>query len=334
MLSVYPESAVFTTQLSELPIHLAAGNGATVDVINCILASNPFGIAAVDNSGRTPLEIFQESGSSQEDSQFVLESLERCMFMYTQHNNEVETENNTNKEEYEESLQLIQQEHEAALAVKEQLISDLQKEVERGESKTKDLTFQIDERDHKIDSKRTIEKNLMDMVSELEDEISTLRSKNRELHSRIVELDDKSMNQESTMEKLSSKITLLEEELGNISVDQDLLVENELRDAELDLRKMVESQRRLITRIRKQKETKRSVANGRKAKGDVSSRHRTSSSGSNPTSPKKVTSPRKASSFKKGNNISSSKNHDKKIGLSRISAAAQASLNMTEAAFE
>lgn len=263
LLAIYPESAYLVTHFGELPIHLAVGCGACPEVVNLLIAANPNGVIAVDNGGRHAIEIMEENGAMRDDSHVSRESIERCRVFLDNLESEWEGRIVAVQNEHREELATVARKHQHNLSVKDDDITNLKKEVQRTKDKSSDLCFQIDERERKIESKNKIERNLMEHVHKLEDEISELRSQNRTLRNRVAELEDTVLENEGTVEKLTSRADTLSTDMVNMCMTNDSIVAAELRRAEADLKKMIESQRLFFTRIKHQKESVRSLLTDR-----------------------------------------------------------------------
>lgn len=263
LLSVHPESCGAVTHFGELPLHLAVGCGASPEVVNILIASNPPSVTAADNGGRTAIEILNDSGHVREDSPLIIESLKRCQTMMERNQEAWERSITEIHSEHDEKVTRISRQHEQALAVKEVRITDLINDVKRGEARAQDLSKQIDERESKIDSKNSVERNLMDLVRDLEGEASSLRNQNRTLRSKVSELDDAIVRKDFNIDRLNEKVDELTRDLVSVGSAQEALVDRELRKAEYDLNQMMDSQRALLNQVWKQRELVRSVISER-----------------------------------------------------------------------
>ena len=227
LLSVYPLAAEQTTQFGELPLHLAVECGAPPEVVNLLVVTHWHGIMATDQSGRTPLEILQDSEMlAMEDHQVVFESLTRSQETYQ-----------TISEEHQEEVKGIKVRHAAGLvAIRQQHDEDLQQEQDQQEK----LLAEVERLKSLVDDAKLSNKKDMDHIQQLSQAVSNGKNNMSHLHERL--------NSEiASGAQKAARITSLEQELAG--KNQDIVsLKSQIHELQGDLQRIAGWQQDVLAR--------------------------------------------------------------------------------------
>ena len=110
LLHVFSESANEKTQFGELPLHLAAGCGASWNVVNLLLAHNPWVVAVPDGGDSRPVDLVQIGGMSAE-YEVIVEAMTNCDKMILAGNTKINTIIDQMKYERKEEVDELNRKH-------------------------------------------------------------------------------------------------------------------------------------------------------------------------------------------------------------------------------
>uniref|UniRef100_A0A7S2UDH9 CCDC93 coiled-coil domain-containing protein n=1 Tax=Attheya septentrionalis TaxID=420275 RepID=A0A7S2UDH9_9STRA len=260
LLDLCAEGACAKTHFGELPLHLAVGCGASLEVILLLMGAYPQGVEERDNGGRTPALSANTCIGETDDIHIISRILTRCSGALAKGN--AEWESRMRKVHREHHVQLVSntKEHTKAMAKKDDEISLLQTQCKQSKAAISDLSQQMDEYEVKVASKNSAERRLMEEIHKLEDDIAGLMSQNRSVRKTVQALEATKQENEATIQALQTQIGDLKGMVAQIVSEQDTIVSNQMHQAELDLRTMIESQRIFMRKVVGHRESVRTAA--------------------------------------------------------------------------
>jgi hypothetical protein len=177
LLREFPEAACQPTQFGELPIHLAVECGAPPEVVNLLLVAHWPGIAAKDQSGRTPLEILRDVELlNVEDASVVLESLERSHGTWTDLQRQMKYEKQQLEAAHRRHMKQAAAQHETEMAEELQQHADLIEQVQHLTVLLERLQDTTVTQQHRIDSLTGVETSWRERVDALERSLEVSRA--------------------------------------------------------------------------------------------------------------------------------------------------------------
>ena len=227
LLSVYPSAAKHTTQFGELPLHLAVECGAPPEVVNLLVVTHWHGIMATDQSGRTPLEILQDSEMlAMEDHQVVFESLTRSQETYQ-----------TILEEHQEGIKTIKVRHAAGMvAIRQQHDEDLQQEQEQHEK----LLVEVERLRAYVDDAKISNKKDLDQIQQLTQVMSTEKTNVANLQERLIEEVEQGEEQAVLIASLEQEVNMKTQEIASL--------QSQVQGLQCDLQRIAGWQQDVLTR--------------------------------------------------------------------------------------
>mmetsp|Transcript_14209 Transcript_14209/g.34261 ORF Transcript_14209/g.34261 Transcript_14209/m.34261 type:complete len:404 (+) Transcript_14209:294-1505(+) len=243
LLSKYPESVSMTTNLEELPLHLAVDKDCGLDVVNMILASNVSAIVAQDQTGRTPIDIMDSPEMMKLDEyRAIYDSLERCLKMYIAIQKKSQDEQTLIKHKHKAVLSAVSKRHQEELRTgqdkqaKQQVEMDelknrMEEMIETDKAKDRLVKQALEEKDRSSEQIRDLEAQLLDLKQSLESEQDQVRV-----------LQSKLERKERDIAEKNYQVNLLSNDLKNIVVSNETDVMEALIETESSMRKMVSNQ--------------------------------------------------------------------------------------------
>jgi hypothetical protein len=229
LLSAFPESSKSATQFGELPLHLAVECGAPPEVVNLLVAAHWLGITAVDQSGRTPLEILNDTEMlAMEDHKVVFDSLTRSQQTYDEIIKRHENEVDVMQREHAAGLVGIRQQHDGDLHLEQEQQDKLVAEVDR----LKELLATAKQTNE-------VQQSHVDTVNSAE---SSWRYKNEMLKKRVSELEAQNQQETDRVRSLEQVIELKDHEVS--------LLEGRIFGLSLDLQNIASGQQKaMVSRV-------------------------------------------------------------------------------------
>jgi hypothetical protein len=213
LLSAFPESSKSPTQFGELPLHLAVECGAPPEVVNLLVAAHWLGITAVDQSGRTPLEILNDTEMlAMEDHKVVFDSLTRSQQTYDEIIKRHETEVDVMQRDHAAGLVGIRQQHDGDLQLEQEQQDKLVAEVDR----LKELLAAANQT-NEIQQSKTDAVNSADSAWRHKNQL--LKKRVSDLNSRNQQETDRVRSLEQVIELKDHEISLMEGRVYELSVD-------------------------------------------------------------------------------------------------------------------
>lgn len=263
LLSAYPKSAECTTQFDELPLHLAVGCGAAPEVVNLILVANWEGIVARDKSGRTPVEVWNESELLiDEDHQVVLDSLTRCYDTYTRIQTDWETKLEALEKEQENTLTTLHQEHNNAMKAEEGKQMKLELENTKLYETCEILIGEAKEKDEQIKTFVSAENMWIERVNTLKSQMEQLQKKKAEEEENVEALHHLVEEKDAQVKSLSSKVKKLTKDLQKVNEWYDH-TENGLAQTQRHLQKMVDSYVEIHGKLTEERQSLKQIMSAR-----------------------------------------------------------------------
>jgi hypothetical protein len=249
LLSVFPESAKKTTQFGELPLHLAVACGADPDVVNLLIAANFSSVATMDQSGRTPLEILNETDLLElEDQMVVLENLKRSTETYqavfTAHEAQVKRLRN----EHNEELSKIEKQHSSTLKVEQHQHDKLGQEVIRLSKIVSELATLSLEQSNKIETFDKRETSWKEKNLELGTQLRKSQDEHEDAQQLINALQDLVVHKNEEIVALKKCVTQLSADMQKCHESQ-MLLEPNVSQAKAHLHQTVSCLLQLYDRI-------------------------------------------------------------------------------------
>jgi len=241
LLSSYPFAAEEATQFGELPLHLAVECGAPPEVVNLLVVTYLHGICAQDQSGRTPLEILQDSEMlAFEDHQVVFESLTRSQETYLtllqQHADEVKEIKVRHaaglvaiRQHHDEDLQQEQEQQEKLLAAVERL-GRIAEEAKKNEAKNSEQV-------HHLTHVASTQKETLTLMDE---QIRNITSSNSQKEIRIESLETQVSAKDQQIASLQSQVHDLQGDLQRMAGWQQDVLATQINHTEDSMQAMVE----------------------------------------------------------------------------------------------
>jgi hypothetical protein len=227
LLSAFPESSKSPTQFGELPLHLAVECGAPPEVVNLLVAAHWLGITAVDQSGRTPLEILNDTEMlAMEDHKVVFDSLTRSQQTYDEIIKRHETEVDVMQRDHAAGLVGIRQQHDGDLQLEQEQQDKLVVEMDR----LKELLALAKQTNE-------IQQRKMDAVNATE---TSWRYKNQILRKRVSDLDSRNKQEKDRVRSLEQVIELKDHEIS--------LMEGRVHELSVDLQNITAWQQKEMVR--------------------------------------------------------------------------------------
>lgn len=241
LLTIYPESAKCATHFGELPLHLAVGCGAAPEVVNLIVVANWEGIAARDQSGRTPVEIWDESELLEgEDHRVVFESLTRCHSTYTRLQADWKHKMDNLREQHEAAIRSLAAKHSAEMNHEAKLKSKMEDELSKLHQSVEMLTTENAEQDEKITGFAQVERTWTHRVNTLTKSVETLQKEKAEEEENVEALHQLIEDKDEEIVVLSTKVRKLTKDMQHINTWYNQ-TEKGLAQTQTNLQQMVDS---------------------------------------------------------------------------------------------
>ena len=241
LLTIYPEAAKCATQFGELPLHLAVGCGAAPEVVNLIVVANWEGIAARDKSGRTPVEIWDESELLEgEDHRVVFESLSRCHSTYTLLQSDWRHKMDTQQKQHEAAIRSLTAKHSTEMEREAQVKANLEDELNKLHQSVKMLTTENTEQDEKIIGFAQVERTWTERVNTLTKSVETLQKEKAEEEENVEALHQLIEDKDEEIVALSTKVRKLTKDMQHINAWYDQ-TDRGLAETQTNLQQMVDS---------------------------------------------------------------------------------------------
>ena len=243
LLSIYPESVFMTTNLEELPLHLAVDKDCGLDVVNMVLASNISAIVAQDQTGRTPIDIMDSPEMMKLDEYRAMhDSLERCLKTYIAIQKKSQDEQTLIKHKHkavsnavfkrhQEELRAEQDKQAKQLAEIDKLKKRVEEMIETDNAKDRLVKHAQEEKDRWSRQVRDFEAQVLDLKISLESEQNQVRV----LQSKLEQKDREIVRKDRQIDSLSK-------DLKNIVISNETDVMEALIETENSMRKMVSNQ--------------------------------------------------------------------------------------------
>jgi hypothetical protein len=217
LLSTFPESSKSATQFGELPLHLAVECGAPPEVVNLLVAAHWLGITAVDQSGRTPLEILNDTEMlAMEDHKVVFDSLTRSQQTYDEIIKRHETEVDVMQRDHAKGLVGIRQEHDGDLQLEQEQQDNLVNEVDRLKELLAAAKKSNQIQQSKMDAVNAAETSWRDNNQMMKKRVSDLELRNQQEMDRVRSL-------EQVIELKDHEISLMEGRVHELSADLQII---------------------------------------------------------------------------------------------------------------
>lgn len=249
LLDAYPASVAAKTHFGELPLHLAVGCGSNPESIHLLLASYPSAASKLDDAGRSPSDLVHE-GVQHEDRAVILGSLERCLSSQKRIEDDWAAKLEYETKRHAAEVDKLSRDNRKRLAVKDMALAELAREVQSGSELLNAASSEADEREREIQRRTKAERALAEQARTSEEEVSRLRAANRELKKRIGELDGTVVRHETTIERLNGRIDALSEDMRKLCTMHDELVENDVRNVEKEMVRLIRMQKSFLNVVR------------------------------------------------------------------------------------
>jgi hypothetical protein len=242
LLSAFPESSKSATQFGELPLHLAVECGAPPEVVNLLVAAHWLGITAVDQSGRTPLEILNDTEMlAMEDHKVVFDSLTRSQQTYDEIIKRHETEVDVMQRDHAKGLVGIRQEHDGDLLLEQEQQDSLVREVDRLKELLAAAKQTNEIQQSKMDAVNAAETSWRYKNQMLKKSVSELESKNQQETDRVRSLEQVVELKDHEISLMEGRVHELSTDLQNIAAWQQKEMLRSLDGTEQRIHDMVES---------------------------------------------------------------------------------------------
>lgn len=213
LLQSFPASSRCVTQFGELPLHLAVECGAPPEVVNLLVAAHWLGICAQDQSGRTPIEILQDSEMlALEDHKVVFDSLTRSQETLEEIQLEHERLSVGMQQQHADGLVAIRQQHDEDLKLEQEQQEKLMQEVDRLNSLLATAKQTDETQEAKIAAFDTVE-------TVWRGRNDTLQVQAVETKAALEQETDRVASLEQVIELKDHEISLLEERVHALSED-------------------------------------------------------------------------------------------------------------------
>jgi hypothetical protein len=241
LVRAYPGAASQPTQFGELPLHLAVECGAPPEVVNLLLVAHWPGIAAKDQSGRTPLEILKDVELlNAEDARVVLESLERSHDTWMDVQQQMAYEKQDLEAAHRSALKQVVAQHEADMAEEFQQHADLIEQVQHLTVLLERLQDTTVTQQDRIDSLTGVETSWRERVDSLERSLEVSRAETSAKKDEVATLARMLVQKNRHVETLEAECAQLKADLHAASgLQQDLA--SKVAVTERDLHQLVTS---------------------------------------------------------------------------------------------
>lgn len=243
LLKVAPSTIKAETQFGELPLHLAVEMGATPEVINLLLVNYYPAIHIADNSGRTPMQIILEADAfNMDDHKFTQESLKNAHINLLTIEAQWQAKLDAMAAQHEAHVRQMEMAHQDAIQVEKEHQRNLQKQLARVEGHVQQYKEERRSLDRTLSTHHVEKGTWLEMLETkeetLEDLIKKIENKDQELlrvRSQLHERSDKVL-------ELLDRVEVLEGDLCNITLLHNNSISASMRQAETDIKRMMESQ--------------------------------------------------------------------------------------------
>ena len=217
------------------------------------------GVIAEDHSGRTPIEILEESEFLvDDDHRVVCESLKRCYQTLIKLQKHWQTQLDTLRKQHEMTF----------LAMKHQHDEDLRKETDRQEEMAIELNKLYEsveilskenlEMDEKIQRLGTADRSSSEKLEKLTKEVQKLKKEKAEEEENVEALHQLIEDKDEEIKTLSARVRKLTKDMQHVMAWYDDR-ESGLSDTQKHLQKMVDSYVEIHGKLSRERETLRSV---------------------------------------------------------------------------
>jgi len=258
LLHVFPESANEKTQFGELPLHLAAGCGASWNVVNLLLAHNPWAVAVPDGGGSRPVDLVQSGGMSAE-CEVIMEALTNCDKMILAGNRKINTIIDQMKYERKEEVDELKRAHGMETKNQNRKISLLKESAEKSRSLINDLVGSVNLCEERIMEKNETEEKLMSRVSDLERDNSELRVYIQKLKGIIAKVEVERDEKKRRIYDLNEVMTKMVNEM-DLTMNKQKNASNKSELLEKEIEQLLNKQKANTLDIIKERENIKSVS--------------------------------------------------------------------------
>jgi len=260
LLTVFAEAATSTTQFGELPLHLAVGCGAAPEVVNLIVVANWEGIATRDKSGRTPIEIWDETDELlvDDDHQVVFQSLSRCHSTYSRLQSDWQNKIDTLQKQHENAIRAMANKHAAEMDRQAQEMAVLETERNKLSQSLEMLTQENTEQGEKIDEFAQVERTWLERVDTLTKHVELLQREKAEEQENVEALHQLVEDKDKEIQTLSTKARKLTTDMQHINGWYEA-TENGLAETQANLQKMVDSYVEVHGKLAKERQQMRKL---------------------------------------------------------------------------
>lgn len=239
LLSIDPDGASQRTQFGELPLHLAVECGAAPEVVNLLVVAHWSGIAATDQSGRSPLDMLHEAELlCVEDHKVVYESLTRSQQTWDALQQQHATHIKQLQREHKLGLQAVCQQHEQDLSEEFQQHQDLLEQVQHLTLLLERLQAKSTGQQERIDSFEQVETLWRQRVETLERQHETAQLEIAGKKDEVANLARVMVQKNRRIQALETEVALLKGDLAASSAMQQQLAQH-VAHTEHDLHQLV-----------------------------------------------------------------------------------------------
>jgi chromosome segregation ATPase len=218
-------------------------SGAAPEVVNLLVVAYWDGIIACDQSGRTPMEILDNSELlEQEESRVVFESLQRCFNAYTGFQKRTQDAINILQKKHKSTVIALKKKHDAEIQCEQEKQEEIRNEVRQLQSKIEELNGFIKARDEQISTFTNEQTRWLGRTRELASTTTDLKEQLSFEKETVEAFVDAVHSRDHIIAERDQEIERLSNDLRKIYLIQERDVAATLMQAERSMRAMVSTQ--------------------------------------------------------------------------------------------
>lgn len=257
LISASPESVQCTTQFGEYPLHLAVECAATPEVVHVLVVAYWPAVVARDTSGRTPLDILEEtellqspSGDSEEGARFsdiseakiIYQSLERSQQTYLKMLEQHEQNKSDLELQHDQHVVELKQEHDQQLQQERCNHKKLEEKLDRLKGVNMSLQHEVAKKDSQLLALKNMENIYQDRVEEQKAAVDAMRQELDQKDAVIEQLQKALQEKEAQILQERERAAGLSHDVWHMTRLHDTQLQDVLQQAENALQNLVHCQ--------------------------------------------------------------------------------------------